>query len=98
MSFSVLPSSHALFFNLSYFSLQNHQLWHEGWPLTLSKGELVLHLGSIDESLVRLQDCFLCIQSTAPNVPSKLFACWRKSLDDTIIYRELDSVKRKYSA
>lgn len=92
-----LPSCFFAFFLmiLLCFSLQNHQLWHEGWPLTLSKGELVLHFGSIDESLVRLQDCFICIRSPASNVPSKLYACWRKSLNDTIIYRELDSEKRK---
>jgi hypothetical protein len=79
----------------TYNFLFQNQLWHEGWPLTLSKGELVLHLGSIDESLVRLQDFFLCIRSSSPT-DVKFYACWRKSLNDTIIYRELDTENRKF--
>lgn len=77
------------------FLLQN-QLWQKGWPLTLTDGALVLHLGTIDESLVRLQDFYLCIRSES-NVASKLFACWRTSINDSIVYRELEPEKSKLS-
>lgn len=55
----------------------------------------MLHLGTIDESLVRLQDFYLCIRPGASNVSSGLYACWRTSLNDSIIYHELDPEKRK---
>jgi hypothetical protein len=55
----------------------------------------VLHLGVIDESLVRLQDFYLCIRSGASNVSSGLYACWRTSLSDSIVYHELDPEKRE---
>lgn len=77
-----------------FISFQN-RLWQKGWPLTLTDGSLVLHLGTIDESLVRLQDFYLCIRSGASNVSSKLFACWRTSISDSIVYHELDPDKRK---
>lgn len=77
------------------FILFQNRVWQKGWPLTLSDGALVLHLGTIDESLVRLQDFYLCIRSGASNVSSKLFACWRTSSSDSIVYHELDLDKRK---
>lgn len=56
----------------------------------------MLHLGAVDESLVRLQDFYLCIRSSASDVSSRLFACWRTSLSDSsIVYHELDPEKRK---
>lgn len=55
----------------------------------------MLHLGTLDESLVRLQDFYLCIRSGASNVSSGLYACWRTSLNDSIVYHELDPEKRK---
>lgn len=54
-----------------------------------------MHLGTIDDSLVRLQDFYLCIRSGASNASSKLFACWRTSISDSIVYHELDPDKRK---
>lgn len=74
-------------------SLQN-SLWQKGWPLALTDGALALHLGAIDESLVRLQDFYLCIRSES-DVASKLYACWRTSINDSIIYHELEPEKRK---
>ncbi|KAG5679443.1 hypothetical protein PVAND_009009 [Polypedilum vanderplanki] len=71
-------------------------LWQNGWPLTLSSGALVLHLGAIDESLLRNQDFYICIRSTASNVAPALFACWRAAaVHETgiIVYRELDPNK-----
>lgn len=79
------------FFN---FPFQN-QLWQKGWPLILAEGALVLHLGELDESLVRLQDFYLCIRTSASNVSAKLYACWRTSISDSIVYHELDPEKRE---
>jgi hypothetical protein len=84
--------------NQCFFPLQSSQLWQKGWPLTLSNGALVLHLGTIDESLVRLQDFYLCIRSGASNVSSGLYACWRTSLSDSIVYHELDPEKREFAS
>lgn len=60
----------------------------------------MLHLGAIDESLVRTQDFYLCLRSIAADVPAKLYACWRTSIiepsstttttDREIIYHQLD--------
>lgn len=63
--------------------------------MTLADGALVLHLGELDESLVRLQDFYLCIRSSASNVSAKLHACWRTSISDSIVYHELDPEKRE---
>ena len=38
---------------------------------------LVLHLGSIDESFVRGQECYLCVRSVNSNVEASLYVCWR---------------------
>lgn len=77
------------------FYLLQSLLWQKGWPLTSIDGALLLHLGSIDDSLVRIQDIYLCIRSVTSNVSPKLFACWRRSLSDSIVYHELDPAKRK---
>lgn len=63
--------------------------------MTLSNGALALHLGKIDESLVRSQDFYLCIRSSASNVAPALHACWRATSvhDHQIVYRELDPRK-----
>lgn len=63
--------------------------------MTLSNGALVLHLGTIDESLVRNQDYYICIRSIASNVESALYVCWRASSinESGIIYRKLDPDK-----
>lgn len=74
---------------------QTNLLWQKGWPLTLSNGALSLHLGKIDESLVRNQDIYICIQSLTSNVTPTLFACWRTtSVNETAItFRKLDPHK-----
>lgn len=76
-----------------FISLQNQQLWQQGWPLTLSNGALSLHLGTIDESLVRQQDFYLCIRSATSNVAPSLYVCWRANETTGITYRQLDPDK-----
>ncbi|CRL08309.1 CLUMA_CG021360, isoform A [Clunio marinus] len=73
-------------------ALNISQVWQKGWPLALSQGALILHLGAIEESLVRSQDIFLCFRSES-NVAAKLYACWRSSTNDTIVYHALDPEK-----
>lgn len=50
--------------------------WHSGWPLAVG-GALVLHLGALDESLVRVQDCYLCIRPEPETHQPCLYAVWR---------------------
>jgi len=74
-------------------------LWQKGWPLALCNtgGALVLHLGAIDESLVRPHDIYLCIRSCAADVSAALYACWRAAIVNesaaVIVYRQLDPDK-----
>lgn len=77
-------------------------MWHKGWPLAIKNGALVLHLGSIDESFIRNQECYLCVRSVKSNVAAALYVCWRAScLNEStnskppgeITYRELDPDK-----
>lgn len=67
--------------------------WQKGWPLTLSNGAVVLHLGTVNESLVRLHDFYLCIRSSASDVSAHLYACWRTTINETttiVKYHQLD--------
>ncbi|KFB50947.1 AGAP006188-PA-like protein [Anopheles sinensis] len=46
------------------------------WPLAVA-GALVLHLGALDESLVRTQDTYLCIRPEPDTSKPELYAVWR---------------------
>lgn len=64
--------------------------------MTLANGELVLHLGSIDETFLGNQDSYLCVRSSQSNVESALYVCWRANESSTIgeiSFRELDPDK-----
>lgn len=37
----------------------------EGWPLTLGGSGLILHLGELEASALRLGECYLCVRSVA---------------------------------
>lgn len=37
----------------------------EGWPLTLGGSGLVLQLGELEASALRLGECYLCVRSAA---------------------------------
>lgn len=73
-------------------------LWCNGWPLSESRG-IILHLGALNESLLRPGDLYLCIRAE-PRV--QLCAVWcYSSVEDTttettktnIIYRPLNPDK-----
>lgn len=71
--------------------MQKH-LWHEGWPLTTTSGAVVLHLGALDESLVRCQDLYLCVKSVDDH-STQLCAIWRSPIDLSIVYHTIDPDK-----
>ncbi|XP_076170673.1 uncharacterized protein LOC143148316 isoform X3 [Ptiloglossa arizonensis] len=43
----------------------NESVVPRGWPLTLGRRGLVLHLGELEASALRLGECYLCIRSAA---------------------------------
>lgn len=43
----------------------NESVVPEGWPLTLGRRGLVLQLGELEASALRLGECYLCIRSAA---------------------------------
>lgn len=60
----------------------------------------MLHLGDLDESLVRPQDYYLCIKANTANDQAKLYVCWRSKennseqssgLGSNITFLELDT-------
>lgn len=74
--------------------LQN-LLWLNGWPLSVS-GTVVLHLGALDESLLRPHDLYICVKASPSNDPSTavsvhLYAVWRSSSPNlSVVYHQLD--------
>lgn len=81
--------------------MQNNQLWQAGWPLAIKNGAVVLHLGPIDDSFIREQECYLCVRSVTSDVAAALYVCWRatplnespNSSPGEITYRQLDPDK-----
>lgn len=67
-------------------------MWHKGWPLTTTSGAVVLHLGALDESLLRCQDLYLCVKP-AEDQSTHLCAVWRSPINLKIIYHTLDPDK-----
>ncbi|XP_017488800.1 PREDICTED: uncharacterized protein LOC108377030 isoform X3 [Rhagoletis zephyria] len=59
-------------------------LWRKGWPLTTPTGEVVLHLGSLDNALVRPGDLYLCVKSANKTETPQLFAVWRSAPSDIV--------------
>ncbi|EFN71016.1 hypothetical protein EAG_09906 [Camponotus floridanus] len=43
----------------------NEAVVPEGWPLTLGGSGLILHLGELEASALRLGECYLCVRSVA---------------------------------
>lgn len=77
-------------------SLQNW-LWPIGWPLSVA-GALVLHLGTIEESLIRPSDIYLCVRPIILNevqVKVELCAVWRTN-NFIINYHPLNPVKDSF--
>ncbi|KAJ6634647.1 Puratrophin-1 [Pseudolycoriella hygida] len=70
--------------------------WRQGWPLGVS-GAVVLHLGALDESIIRPNDIYICIQPNADQISTnpQLCAVWRRS--GNIIYHPLNPDKSHLS-
>jgi hypothetical protein len=79
------------FFFFFFLSLQN-QVWYNGWPLAIS-GAIVLHLGILDESLLRHHEIYLCLKSQSNKCGPKLYAVWRSQRQSKIVYHPLDPDK-----
>ncbi|XP_055619314.1 uncharacterized protein LOC129764351 [Toxorhynchites rutilus septentrionalis] len=88
------------------FIITSDLCWHSGWPLAVD-GALVLHLGALDESLVRTQDLYLCIRPEPESNEPRLYAVWRGGTPPSdqshqaplphvaspVVYRQLDPGK-----
>jgi len=44
---------------------ENEAVVPEGWPLTLGGSGLILQLGELEASALRLGECYLCVRSAA---------------------------------
>ncbi|XP_011180766.2 uncharacterized protein LOC105211141 isoform X1 [Zeugodacus cucurbitae] len=54
-------------------------LWRKGWPLTTATGEVILHLGALDDALVRPGDLYLCVKSVDKTETPQLYVVWRNA-------------------
>ncbi|XP_069967853.1 serine-rich adhesin for platelets isoform X7 [Bactrocera oleae] len=54
-------------------------LWRKGWPLTTPTGEVILHLGALDDALVRPSDLYLCVKSVDKSETPQLHVVWRNA-------------------
>ncbi|XP_050334739.1 uncharacterized protein LOC126762212 isoform X2 [Bactrocera neohumeralis] len=54
-------------------------LWRKGWPLTTPTGEVILHLGALDDALVRPGDLYLCVKSVDKTETPQLHVVWRNA-------------------
>lgn len=37
-------------------------VWPKGWPLTTETGDVILHIGTIDESFIHFYDAYICVR------------------------------------
>lgn len=44
-----------------FFCLQD-LVWPKGWPLTTETGDVILHIGTIDESFIHFYDAYICVK------------------------------------
>ncbi|XP_049312952.1 uncharacterized protein LOC109579989 isoform X2 [Bactrocera dorsalis] len=54
-------------------------LWRKGWPLTTPTGEVILHLGALDDALIRPGDLYLCVKSVDKTETPQLHVVWRNA-------------------
>lgn len=71
-----------------FFSFQN-LTWCQGWPLSID-GSVVLHLGPLDESVVRPQDLYLCIRPGDSTSQPELSVGWYSIPTGRVTFRSLD--------
>lgn len=57
----------------------------------------MLHLGTLDESLLRLNDLYICMKSEEDKKSPSLCAVWRSQINSNIVYHPLDPDKDSLS-
>ncbi|KYN04370.1 hypothetical protein ALC62_05136 [Cyphomyrmex costatus] len=62
---SQVARSHLCDIHLGFLSAGNEAVVPEGWPLTLGGSGLILQLGELEASALRLGECYLCVRSAA---------------------------------
>ena len=56
---------------LLFFFQGNELVVPKGWPLTLAGCGLILRLGEVEASSLRLGECYLCVRSAAATATAK---------------------------
>lgn len=91
--FSYVNLSIFLFFSL----FPQNTLCPDGWPLSIY-GSVALHLGTLDEAVIRDRDLYLCVKPIENEQQTnqkrvELCVAWRSAKTNEIIYRILDPEK-----
>ncbi|XP_012287309.1 uncharacterized protein LOC105703468 [Orussus abietinus] len=63
----------------------NESVVPEGWPLTLGGSGLVLQLGELEASALRLGECYLCVRNAAATAASETVE--RNSVEIALVWR-----------
>ncbi|KAM7359069.1 puratrophin-1-like isoform 2-T3 [Cochliomyia hominivorax] len=60
-------------------------IWCQGWPLVTPIGEVILHLGGLDDDQVKSAEIYLCVKTAEANKEPQLYAVWRTPTDHPLI-------------
>ncbi|XP_073840526.1 puratrophin-1-like isoform X2 [Musca autumnalis] len=52
-------------------------IWCQGWPLVTPIGEVILHLGGLDDKHLKPAEIYLCVKADENKSEPKLYAIWR---------------------
>ncbi|XP_059216434.1 uncharacterized protein LOC106086606 isoform X1 [Stomoxys calcitrans] len=52
-------------------------IWCQGWPLVTPIGEVILHLGGLDDEHLKPAEIYLCVKPDESNNEPRLYATWR---------------------
>ncbi|XP_058980448.1 uncharacterized protein LOC101893012 isoform X3 [Musca domestica] len=52
-------------------------IWCQGWPLVTPIGEVILHLGGLDDRHLKPAEIYLCVKPGENKSEPKLYAIWR---------------------
>ncbi|XP_065361892.1 uncharacterized protein LOC135955470 [Calliphora vicina] len=53
-------------------------IWCQGWPLVTPIGEVILHLGGLDDDQVKSAEIYLCVKTVETNKEPQLCAVWQQ--------------------
>ncbi|XP_075159405.1 puratrophin-1-like isoform X2 [Haematobia irritans] len=60
-------------------------IWCQGWPLVTPNGEVILHLGGLDDDQLKPAEIYLCVQPTdETNSEPHLYATWRTPISNKV--------------